>query len=625
MPEDLLAHYRILLPLGAGGMGEVYLAEDVHLLRKVALKFLPTAASGDSDANRRLLREARAAAKLDHPNVATIYEVGEANGRAFIAMQYVQGETLADRITRCRITPEEVVAISRDVLAALAAAHDAGIIHRDIKPQNVMITASGAKVLDFGLARMRDLDLGTNAPVTKTGVICGTVPYMSPEQLRGEPLDGRSDLFSLGIVMFEMLTGRRPFRGDSSAATIEAILFAPHPRIDISHPIGDVIDRVLQKDPGRRFADARAMSAALERLDGRGDVSFSAPTEEMGRRRARRARVASGSVHRVGKRATDLYAKARLQWEKRNPESLQTAVALLQQTIDIAPRFAPAYAALADCYNYLAFLEVVPPPDVVPSASAAAQKAIELDGSLAEPHAALGYVHMIYDWTWEEAEREFREALRLNRDYPPTPHWYCLMLALLQRFDEAAAHGEQAVRLDPLSPIISATPALIAMMAHRFEEAIRGFQNVLAIHPGFVPGDYYLGLCYEQLGRFSDAINVLEHACRVSPQGLMWLSALGHVYGAAGRRNDALAVLDDLRMRAQRQYVSPFSFGLVYLGLSQIDEAIVEFEKAFVERSSRFGNLLTDGRFREIRRDARFAALEQKHGLAFPQPAVSSR
>jgi eukaryotic-like serine/threonine-protein kinase len=232
-----ISHYQIVSLLGKGGMGEVYLAEDLQLARKVAIKFLPPALIADEQARRRLLREARAAAKLDHPNICTIHEVGEEAGRSFIVMQYIEGETLAARNKRERLELSEALAIAIQAAEALQEAHQRWIIHRDIKPENLMLTARGqVKVLDFGLAKLASEQVAASEEVDTSslpstpGVIVGTIPYMSPEQARGERLDVRSDIFSFGVMLYEMAAGRRPFEGASMSDVVAALLTAePQP------------------------------------------------------------------------------------------------------------------------------------------------------------------------------------------------------------------------------------------------------------------------------------------------------------------------------------------------------------------------------------------------------------
>src|SRR5262249_40419348 len=225
-----ISHYRIVSRIGAGGMGEVYLARDTRLDRTVALKILPAEVAADAERMRRFVQEAKAASALSHPNVAHIYEIGEANGTNFIAMEYVEGQTLEAKLKGRALGSAEIVEIALQVADALDEAHSKGITHRDIKPSNVMITArSQAKVLDFGLAKVaanRREPLTSDMPTarkTDPGVVMGTVQYMSPEQALGRDVDHRTDIFALGVVMYEMSTGRLPFSGASTSETIDRI------------------------------------------------------------------------------------------------------------------------------------------------------------------------------------------------------------------------------------------------------------------------------------------------------------------------------------------------------------------------------------------------------------------
>jgi len=266
-----IGRYRILDKLGEGGMGEVFLAEDTTLGRRVALKLPAAPLAGDSHARERLLREARAAATLNHPHVCVVHEVGEGpDGRPFIAMEYVEGETLAARLARGRLPFAEVIALGLQAADALADAHGRGVVHRDLKPSNIMLTARGIKLLDFGLASLaRDPSL-VRAP--ETGAFMGTLRYMSPEQARGEPLDRRTDLFSLGIVLYEAATGRLPFDGDTPhavrTATIEAEPVPPsRVAADLPAAFDRVIARALTKDRVERYSAASELGADLAQLE----------------------------------------------------------------------------------------------------------------------------------------------------------------------------------------------------------------------------------------------------------------------------------------------------------------------------------------------------------------------
>src|SRR5882724_3308790 len=270
-----LGRYEILSQLGAGGMGEVYLAQDAELDRKVAIKVLPESLVADEQARQRLMREARAAAKLDNPNICSIYEVGEEDGRSFIVMQYLEGETLDVRIKRKPLDLSETLSIAIQVADALAEAHAHAIIHRDIKPSNIIITRRGqAKVMDFGLARSigpLESEGETQTMLTAPGTILGTLPYMSPEQVRGEQTDARSDVFSFGTMLYEFTSGRQPFVSESAAATASAILtHEPLPLARFAPEVPDELQRIvrkcLEKDREQRYQSARDLAIDLENI-----------------------------------------------------------------------------------------------------------------------------------------------------------------------------------------------------------------------------------------------------------------------------------------------------------------------------------------------------------------------
>jgi serine/threonine protein kinase len=436
-----VSHYKVLSLLGAGGMGQVYLARDSRLDRTIALKILPGELAADLERMQRFAIEAKAASALNHPNVATIYDVGESDGIRFIAMEHVDGETIAARIGR-PMTPSEVVDIAVQAADALDVAHAKGITHRDIKPANLMLTHRGhVKVLDFGVAKVRRSEaLGpsgdwTVEPVTAAGSVVGSGPYMSPEQIVGGDVDPRSDVFSLGVVIYQMATGQRPFSGSTRAELMDHILHAaPEPMLRLNPALPSELERVtlkcLDKRPDDRYQSARELLTDLWPLKRQLDSNAAGTMPNAGRfERLRRAGSEQGAAVRPAvadddsitdaprpSEASELVARGWMHLRSGSFFELPDAVSAFQAAMVIDPTFAAAWAGLAHAKVASAMDRNVL-LEAYGEARAAALRALALDDASPDAHAALGEVMLFAEWDWVAAERSFQRALAINPNH----------------------------------------------------------------------------------------------------------------------------------------------------------------------------------------------------------------
>ncbi len=357
----VVAHYEILAKLGEGGMGVLYKARDTHLDRLVALKILPADRVADPERRRRFVQEARAASALNHPHIVTVYDIDEADGVHFIAMEHVEGTTLADRIGRRGLPLQDALKHAAQIADALAQAHAKGIVHRDLKPANVMLTAEGVtKVLDFGLAKLVETEVSEEEttdlkPATDEGTIVGTAAYMSPEQAQGRRVDARSDIFSFGSLLYEMVTGRRAFSGESKVSTLAAILKEePRPPSDIVPALPRELERLIQhcmrKDPSRRFQhmdDVRTLLEQLREDSESGKLSAAAPVARV--TLSRRGALGLGVIALVA------LALAWLALKRPTAPDLATAVVATPLTayagIEVQPTFSPDGNEVAFVWN----------------------------------------------------------------------------------------------------------------------------------------------------------------------------------------------------------------------------------------------------------------------------------
>ena len=813
---ERIGQYKILSPLGAGGMGEVYLAQDERLRRKVALKLLFADVTKNEDWIRRFEQEAYAASALNHPNIITIYEVGQVNDSHFISTEFIDGQTLRQRLREQSLTIGEALDIAIQVATALVAAHAAGIIHRDIKPENVMLRADGyVKVLDFGLAKFTETASQPSMPTdrqaetehivnTSPGVVMGTVSYMSPEQARGTRVDLRTDIFSFGVLLYEMLSGRLPFEGQTQTDIISSIISnkrqPPLARYmaEVSPELERIVGKSLHKKKDDRYQtlkdlliDLRSVKRQMElseEFDLSGPVSDhhsgsgssprsatgqydAAKTQPMivsqpssaefifnGIKQHKKAVVAGAAVlalvaivglgsylfrrppdsiavlpfvidnpdpptqqaadrmvqgvinsfsqvsglrvlsfnlvqqyrgkevdprsvgreldvpsilygriskvqgddssmivnlelvntrdgsqrwsmertvktlehsllvneivtsvsntiglnltgeERRKREAEALYAKGRTAWNKRKTADIEQAVGYFKQAVEVNPNYALAYAGLADCYNMLAAYGGKAPTEAFRQAKEAATRSLQLDNKLAEGHAALAYASFRGDWNWPDAEKEFRQAINLNDNYPWAHLWYGSLLASQGRFGEAIRETRRAQQIEKTSPIINIQLGLVYYFQHQYPQAVEECKKTMELDPGFFAAQRYLGLSYSQMGRHKEAIAEFEKAMNASDSPLMkaeYISALA----LSGDTSKAQTQLNNLLETSKTKYVSAYHFAAIYAGLKDKDQAFGWLNKALENRADWMVNLKVDPRFDGLRSDPRFAEL----------------
>ncbi len=784
MVGKTLSHYTILSRLGAGGMGEVYLAHDDTLDRNVALKILPTDVAADGERMRRFVQEAKAVSAISHFNVAGIHELGQADGVHFIVMELVEGRTLDDTLKDRTLTFEQIADIGIQIADALIEAHSKGVIHRDLKPANIMITSRGyVKVLDFGLAKIQRTgtaleSLETGELATHTGVVLGTLHYVSPEQAYGKHVDGRSDIFSLGVVLYQMCTNRFPFLGENAVQMIDSILHAdPEPPAELNPDLPDELQQIilkcLQKVPENRYQTAEELQTDLRNfLRVSGAMSLSGPMRLavprygwlhagvlalvaivilLGYLALRRSGDSIGAIailpfsnaspdqnaeylsdgitesiinslsqvpklkvlarntvftykgkdvdlkkiakelnveaivtgtirqhegrltinaslvevpdgvqiwgeqynremsdilnvqseisrtisdqlklkltgeeqKKVTKHYTEdseayqLYLRGLYFWNKRSPQGFARALESFQDAIHKDPNYALAYAGLANTYTLLPAWALMPPKEGHPKARAAALKALELDESLAEAHAALGHTEHNYEWNWLESERSYKRAIDLNPNYAIAHHWYGSFLLEMGRTEEALTQKRLALQLDPLSLIINSDLGFLYYISRKYDLAIEQLQKTIDLDPGFIWTYQNLGFVYEQKKLYAESIASFQKALSLSPDSLEIQAELARAYAASGDSAQARQILERLLKASADHYVASFDFAMIYAALGDKDRAFEWLQKAFEERSYQITSLQVEPRVDPLRSDPRFAKMIQ--AMNFPK------
>jgi tetratricopeptide (TPR) repeat protein len=570
-----LLHYEIAERLGAGGMGEVWRAVDPRLQREVAIKILPARGGEESREHERFVREARATSALVHPNIITIHEINAADGLDFIVMEYVRGEPLSEALVRGPLTVARAVEYAIQIADALKVAHEAGIVHRDLKPGNIMISSSGVvKVVDFGIAKRVALegheDVGTtSAPLTAMGVSIGTPTYMSPEQALGDAVDSRSDLFSFGIVLYEMLAGQRPFESTTRLGLVRQIVHDPPRPLHAVAPyvpnaLVTIVDRCLVKEPAGRYASVATLLAELRRVAAQLPSKEADPSEAatqllapaVAPRRTMPLRaVAAAAAIMLVVIVSWAWGPSLLQWRRTGPSP--------------RPSVADAAASPQELYNDATDrLRFYYREGNVDAAIKLLNRALALKSPypIAEARLSAAYWRKNFvsaDPEWQKRALAHAERAVAGNDQLAVAHiarGTALMLA--GRVDEAAAAYQKAETLDPTNWELLCRLADLAVVRKDSGAAERFFRRATESGPREWEAHGYLGTFLYGAGRYADAMASFEKMRELAPDNARGYSNLAAVYYQLGRTDESAAVLQ----RAIESATTPDSLTYSNLG-----------------------------------------------------------
>jgi len=649
MIGQTISHYQITKCLGAGGMGVVYQAEDTRLKRLVALKFLTPQALDSQDIKTRFVREAQAAAALDHPNICTVYEIDEADGQTFIVMALIDGISLRERIQSGPLPLDEALDISIQIVKGLQAAHQRGIVHRDVKSANVMLSSKGqVKVTDFGLAK-----LSGQTRLTQTGATVGTVAYMSPEQARGEAVDARADIFSSGVVLYEMLTGVLPFKGEHTAALIYAISHEePKPlsefRRDLPKEIQSVLDRALAKDPQHRFQSAEELLVTLESL--RAGKAVRLPVAATRKRRLRlalgllaavaliiiglvaskflgsrgreeRSTLATGLEHFVVAVTPFWGQNAQAAEDGRVMQALvarriddvlgeEDDVRLIAEDTSEVPRFHSDARALGeklgatlvvwgDVLELRGEIEIQPYVTVTKPIVNLRDRSVDaLEVSLTEPDQLTlrkskaeeaGNMALLVAATYFRNRDPERALTLLDRVSPPT----CESLRQKgsihfdrKAWQQAELWYREAIALDPEDPAPYVNLALVFLLHRQYDDAIEMCQRAVELDPQDPATLHNLGWGYARIGEYDQAEISFEKAIEIDPNDAEAHNGLGWTYHGQKMWEEAEAEYRKAMDLDPSDGRPHNNLGWAYYQQGRIDEALAEYDRALAVDST---------------------------------------